>query len=56
MNDSIGSFDDPHWVKHDVYSKEHPLLTLELLRIGTAFFKSSVEDLTGDYTIMGLSL
>lgn len=45
-------FDHPHWVKFDVYSKVCPLLTPEFLRTGTTFFKSTVENLTRDYTIM----
>lgn len=48
--------DHPHWVKHDVYSKMYPLLALEVLRIGTIFFKSTAEILPRDYIIVGLSL
>lgn len=49
-------FDHPHWVKFDVYSKVCPLLTPEFFRTGTTFFKSIVENLTRDYTTVGLSL
>lgn len=46
----------PHWVKQDVYSNLYPLLNVELLRIGTIFFKSTLENVSRDCTIMGLSL
>lgn len=49
-------FDHPHWVKLDVYSKAYPLLTPEFLRTDVTFFKSIVENLTRDFTIIGLSL
>lgn len=52
----IESFWSPTLGETMYYSKVYPLLTLELLRIGTIFFKSTVENLSRDYTIMGLSL
>lgn len=49
-------FDHPHWVKLGVYSEVCPLLTREFFRAGTTFFKAIVENLSGGYRIMGLSL